>query len=66
MLLISLVCICQLKNIVKIRMRQHRTLAIFPVQMDIYLLKLRPSSANMNVGNFDNVIFEYNIGKYDI
>ena len=32
-------------------------LAISPAPMNIYPLKQRPSSSNINVGNFDHVVF---------
>ena len=41
-------------------------LAILPAPTNIYLLKYIPSSPNINIGNFDHVVVEYNIGKSDI
>ena len=38
----------------------------FPIPMNISLMKYRPSSVNINFGNFDNAIVEQNIEKADI
>ena len=39
--------------------------AILPAKMNIYHLKQRNNSANINDDLFDNIVVEYNIGKAD-
>ena len=41
-------------------------LSIFPAQMNIYLLKYIPSTYNINFGNFQQIVIQYNIGIDDI
>ena len=48
-------------NVVVLKIIYHWTLAIFPAPMNIFLLKYRYITHNINVINFDHVFVEYNI-----
>ena len=41
-------------------------LYIYPAPTNIYHLNYIPCSASINIGDLDNVVVEYNIGKADL